>query len=218
MVGLSSARASADADEAVPVVVLVDDRASAAPSVLDRGGKEVVRIYRHAGMRVVWRTKTQAPNSPASPEDQRAFTVHLMVRAGLLPKSNRPSQFQMGAAPGGAIDCGGVAFLFFDQAIEFSRVHQTAAALVMGTVVAHEIGHLLLGKSRPHLRGVDARILERRRLAARLVRVSAVFSTRVRDDACHRLVMPLAAATPAFPHVSAGPIVSLLRRLRAGYW
>ena len=52
----------------------------------------------------------------------------------------------MGAAPGGAIECGGVAFLFFDEAIEFSRVHQTAAALVMGTVVAHEIGHLLLGK------------------------------------------------------------------------
>ena len=145
MVGLSSARAPADADEAVPVVVLVDDRASAAPSVLDQAGKEVVRIYRHAGTRVVWRTKTHASNSPANSEDQRAFTVHLMVRAGLLPKSNRPSQFQMGAAPGGAIDCGGVAFLFFDQAIEFSRVHQTAPTLVVGTVVAHEIGHLLLG-------------------------------------------------------------------------
>jgi hypothetical protein len=148
MVGLSSARAPADAEDAFPVVVLVDDRASAAPSVLDQAGKEVVRIYRHAGMRVVWRKKT-TPSSPASPEDRRAFTVYLMVRAGLLPKSDRPSQFLMGAAPGGAIDCGGVAFLFFDQAIEFSRVHQTAAALVMGTVVAHEIGHLLL-KNRGH--------------------------------------------------------------------
>ncbi len=146
MFGLSSPRATAQADEAVPVVVLVDDRASAAPAVLDQTGKEVVRIYRHAGMRVVWRTKTHAPNSPASPEDKSAFTVHLMVRAGLLPKSNDSSQFLMGAAPGGAIECGGVAFLFFDQAIEFSRVHQAAAALVMGTVVAHEIGHLLLGK------------------------------------------------------------------------
>ena len=145
MVGLSSARAPADADEAFPVVVLVDDRASAAPSVLDQTGKEVVRIYRHAGMRVVWRKKTPAPNRPASPEEPRTFTVYLMVRAGLLPKSNDSSQFLMGAAPGGAIDCGGVAFLFFDQATEFSRVHQTAAPLVMGTVVAHEIGHLLLG-------------------------------------------------------------------------
>ena len=148
MVGLSSARAAANADDAFPVVVLVDDRASAAPSVLDQTGKEVVRIYRHAGMRVVWRKKT-TPNNPSGPEGQRAFTVHLMVRAGLLPKSDRPSQFLMGAAPGGAIDCGGVAFLFFDQAIEFSRVHQTAAARVMGTVVAHEIGHLLL-KDRGH--------------------------------------------------------------------
>ena len=60
MVGLSSARAPADADEAVPVVVLVDDRASAAPAILDQAGKEVVRIYRHAGMRVVWRTKTHS--------------------------------------------------------------------------------------------------------------------------------------------------------------
>ena len=146
MVGLSSPRPSAQADEAVPVIVLVDDRASAAPAVLDQAGKEVVRIYRHAGMRLVWLTTRQAPNSAASAGSQRAFTVHLMIRSGLLPKSKDSSQFVMGAAPGGAIECGGVAFLFFDEAIEFSRVHQTSAALVMGTVVAHEIGHLLLGK------------------------------------------------------------------------
>lgn len=141
LIGFRSAPARADVNQ---VLVVVDDRASAAPSVLDQAGKEVVRIYRHAGMRVVWRRKTHAPHSAGSSEDQRAFTVHLMVRAGLLPKSDDTSKFVMGAAPGGSIDCGGVAFLFFDQVMEFSKVHQTAAALVMGTVVAHEIGHLLL--------------------------------------------------------------------------
>ena len=148
-VGLSSVRSSAAGDAAVTVVVLVDNRASAAPEVLDHAGKEVARISRHGGMRVVWRPKTQAPKSTDSPEDQRAFTVHLIVSAGQRPNANDPARFVMGAAPGGALDCGGVAFLFYDQAIAFSRVRQIAAPLVIGTVVAHEIGHLLT-KNRGH--------------------------------------------------------------------
>jgi hypothetical protein len=35
--------------------------------------------------------------------------------------------------------------VFFDRVMEFSKVQQLPAALVMGTVVAHEIGHVLLG-------------------------------------------------------------------------
>jgi hypothetical protein len=140
LVGLSSARATTTADDALPIVVLVDNRASAAAEVIDQAGKEVARIHRQAGLRVLWLAKSQAPHDSAG-----TFTVYLMVRTGLLPKGNTPSEFLMGAAPGGALDCGGVVYLFFDQVIEFARVHQTGAALVMGTVVAHEIGHLLLG-------------------------------------------------------------------------
>ena len=144
MVGLSSARAPADADEAFPVAVLVDNRASATADVLDQAGKEVARIYRQAGMRIVWLTAADTDDSTAG-----MFTVYVMVREGLLPKSDAPSKFLMGAAPGGAIDCGGVTYLFFDQVIEFSRVQQLPPALVMGTVVAHEIGHVLL-RNRGH--------------------------------------------------------------------
>jgi hypothetical protein len=140
LVGLSTARASAAGDDVVPVVVLVDNRATAAPWLLDQAGKEVNRIYRHAGMKLVWLTAHKDSDSQAG-----AFTVRLVVRAGLPPESGASSRFLMGAAPGGARDCGGIAYLFFDQAMEFSRVQQTAPALVMGTVVAHEIGHLLLG-------------------------------------------------------------------------
>jgi hypothetical protein len=137
-VGLVSACPSAAGDGAGPVVVLVDNRASATPEVLDQAGKEVARIYRHAGMRIVWLTAVTDASTAGT------FAVHLKVREGLLPKSDAPSRLLMGAAPGGAIDCGGVAYLFFDQTIEFSRVQQLPPALVMGTVVAHEIGHLLL--------------------------------------------------------------------------
>jgi len=143
IVGLSSARVSALGEDGVPVVVLVDNRSSAASGIVDQAGKEVARVYRHAGMRVVWRP-LPVPGSPASSEDLRAFTVRLMVRAGLLPKSGPGSRVLMGAAPGGALDCGGVAFVFFDRVAEFSSTQQMAPALVLGTVAAHEIGHLLL--------------------------------------------------------------------------
>jgi hypothetical protein len=137
---LGSARVSATVDDTVRVVVFVDNRATAAPWLLDLAGKEVDRIYRHAGMKLEWLTAQKAPDSHIG-----AFTVRLVVRARPLWKPDASSRFLMGAAPGGARECGGIAYLFVDQALEFSKVQQTAPALVIGTVAAHEIGHLLLG-------------------------------------------------------------------------
>ena len=50
----------------------------------------------------------------------------------------------MGAAPDTAVECGGVAYLYWDQIIAFSNIMLRDSALVLGTVAAHEVGHKLL--------------------------------------------------------------------------
>jgi predicted Zn-dependent protease len=50
----------------------------------------------------------------------------------------------MGAAPATSRDCGGAVYVFYDQVAGFSNVQRMDSALVLGTVIAHEIGHLLL--------------------------------------------------------------------------
>ena len=37
-------------------------------------------------------------------------------------------------------------YVFFDQITGFSNVHQIDSGLAMGTVIAHEVGHVLLNK------------------------------------------------------------------------
>jgi hypothetical protein len=50
----------------------------------------------------------------------------------------------MGATPDSAVECGGVSYLFFDQIMAFSNILLRDPALVLGTVAAHEVGHVLL--------------------------------------------------------------------------
>ncbi|MEO8678861.1 MAG: hypothetical protein ABI665_07435 [Vicinamibacterales bacterium] len=50
----------------------------------------------------------------------------------------------MGTAPPTARECGGAIYVFHDRVIEFSNMQRMDPALVLGTVIAHEIGHVLL--------------------------------------------------------------------------
>jgi hypothetical protein len=68
----------------------------------------------------------------------------LVILAKLRVTPDRASKFVMGAALKTARDCGGTVYVFHDQIAEFSSVQQIAPALAMGTVIAHEVGHLLL--------------------------------------------------------------------------
>jgi hypothetical protein len=126
------------------VEVLLDDRASVAPRVLDLAEKEAARIYRHTGIQLVWLTGPKTTSIPPGTEKLHAFTVRLIVQPRFLGTPGDPSSFLMGAAPDSALDCGGTAYVFFDQIVGLSSAQRADTGLVLGTVAAHEIGHLLL--------------------------------------------------------------------------
>lgn len=124
------------------MVVLVDDRAMVQPLVLDLAEKQAARIYQHAGAKMVWRSVREPAMRAERPG--HGFTVRLIIQAKFRGTSGAASPFLMGAAPNTAVDCGGVAYLFFDQVVAFSNIMLLDQALVLGTVAAHEVGHVLL--------------------------------------------------------------------------
>ena len=150
VIGLCGGRsvlAGAERADAFSVIVVVHDRAQVFPGTLDQALKEAARIYRQAGVATEWLmdpTRASGVSANTDRPSVQAFTVQLIIQPTLRMAGHSPSRFLMGAAPRTTRDCGGTAYLFFDQIAGFSSVRQVDAALAMGTVIAHEVGHLLL--------------------------------------------------------------------------
>lgn len=145
--GAPSILVGAERAAAFPLVVIVQDMAQVFPGTLDQALKEAARIYRQAGVATEWLTDPARANGSAANEDRpslQAFTVRLIIQATLRVTRDRTSKFVMGAAIKTARDCRGTVYLFHDQIAGFSSAQQIARALAMGTVIAHEIGHVLL--------------------------------------------------------------------------
>jgi hypothetical protein len=149
IIGLSGSASirGAERADAFPVVVVVDDRVKVHPQILDQAKKEAARLFWQAGVATEWRTAPARATGSAATEDRpllHAFTVLLLIQAHVRVTGDPSSKFLMGAAPATSRECGGTAYLFDDQVVEFARTQRLDAALVMGTVVAHEVGHFLL--------------------------------------------------------------------------
>ena len=143
VVGLCPDSSLAAGDER-SVVVLVDDRAKVEPLILDLAEKQLGRIYQQAGVRMIWRSAKEPVISEGHVKSRDGFTVRLIIQAKFRGAAGNMAPFLMGAAPDTAADCGGVAYLFFDQIVSFSNIMLLDQALVLGTVAAHEVGHVLL--------------------------------------------------------------------------
>jgi hypothetical protein len=132
-----SVGASAERADAIPLVVIVHDRAEVLPETLDQALKEAARIYWQLGVALEW-------HSDSARVGAQAFSVQLIIQDKLRPAANRTDQVVMGVALAPGRDCRGTVYLFNDQIAEFSSSRRVRPTLTMGTVIAHEIGHVLL--------------------------------------------------------------------------
>lgn len=144
VVGICPGRAFAAGGEERPVVVLVDDRARVPPLLLDLAEKQAARTYQQAGVKMIWRSADEPGVSDGPVKTRGGFTVRLIIQVKFRGASGTTAPFLMGAAPDTAAECGGVVYLFFDQITSFSNIMLLDQALVLGTVAAHEVGHVLL--------------------------------------------------------------------------
>src|SRR5262245_56486435 len=131
-----------------PLPLVLDARAAVVPAVLDQAQKETFRIFWHEGISVSWVPASASGSGPVDPEElaaaRRTFVGRLIILPRLPTGSSTGSKVLMGATPLTARSCSGESYVFVNQIIEFAEARRADRGLVMGTVVAHEIGHLLL--------------------------------------------------------------------------
>src|SRR5688572_31830439 len=104
----ASAGAGAEPTDAIPLIVIVHDRADVLPETLDQALKEAARIYGQIGVALEWHS------DPARAGGQ-AYSVQLIIQDKLRTASHRIAKFQMGAALAPGRDCKGTVYLFNDQ-------------------------------------------------------------------------------------------------------
>jgi hypothetical protein len=131
----------AGASERPVVVVHVDDRANVPASDLAGARREVDVIFAEAGVAIAWMTG-RFPASiigPAAARDGRRHVALLLVNTDEVP--GEPSS---GCTLGFAARKPAVAYAFYNRIAELGEIRPIDLRVVLGRVIAHELGHLLI--------------------------------------------------------------------------
>ena len=125
--------AVAEPSESAKISVLLLNQAEVAPDTLVRAKAEATRIYRGLGITLAW---TDADETV----DYR-FTFKVVAKAitgkGIDGRA-------MGVAAGTIERRGTLAYAFYSRIQDVTRTIGSDIGLILGHVIAHEIGHLLL--------------------------------------------------------------------------
>jgi len=123
----------AAAQERPQVTVVVYNDAGIPAGVIESAKKTVERIYRDAGVAIMWRD-LRAPATGAT-----ELFVRIVRRSLNLPGEDFGIAFVGGDGRGVQAD------IFYSGIEQLTNNTSASAGQVMGHVMAHELGHLLLG-------------------------------------------------------------------------
>ena len=145
-IGLSGVLVAAEQEPAAlaSITLVVTNLAGVSPAILDRAEVEAGRAYRRLGVRTNW---IDAAHASAAPTTSSGFTIALVIQSRLAGVSVGGSRSVMAAAPRSWSERGGSIYVFYDHVTDVANVHRADTALLMGIVIAHEMGHLLLHHS-----------------------------------------------------------------------
>lgn len=128
-------------EENAQVRVLVYDSARISPILLEQAGLETTRIFRSAGIMLLWVNCTERVDSSACRSMARERELMLRV----VPKGQSAGESVFGDAFLAADGNGKYADIFFDRIASAHYNFGVNESRILGAVAAHEIGHLLLG-------------------------------------------------------------------------
>ena len=143
------------------VVIQVTDDAPILPDVLSEAERLAGSVYLAAGVRIVW---TDAAIQVAEPVG--GFHVNLILRSKDMKAGESQSSSIDGEVLGRALRPTRRVYIFYDRIYEHAMQTGSTVARLLGAVIAHEVGHLLLpdfshsptGIMRPHWNGRIMRV------------------------------------------------------------
>ena len=129
---LSLGRPVAASDGMPSVLLYLANHAGVSSDIVGDARQEVIRIYAQIGVRVIW-----AEHVTDCPKDPLVIIITPVAGEWVGPMS-------LGLAVRGDDYSGRLAYIFYGRVQPLAKQHQIKDASLLGVVIAHEIGHLLL--------------------------------------------------------------------------
>lgn len=133
-------------DTSLAIKIRVDNYAQASPAVLAKAEREAARILGAAGLRTIW-IGCSAEHSSALPQDPcreplEATDIVLRVVSESTQNKFQDTGFGFAVQPV-------LATVYYDYPMQLARSDNAEFELpvILGCVIAHELGHLLLGSN-----------------------------------------------------------------------
>jgi hypothetical protein len=134
----SGVPAAADASKAVRLGVRLNNRAGVDAAILNEAAQLVTRIYARAGVEITWIDES-------APADFPPLQLTVVVTEDAPTALTRKGDvFGVAAVPHAR--CGRVAYVLWNRVSMFAATERRDAVEILGPIMAHEIGHLLLSR------------------------------------------------------------------------
>lgn len=133
------------------LVLHVDDRLGVPAEELAAARREVDGIFAAAGVSITWK-EGRFPASVLSAAARAAHPRHVAVM--LVANTDDPLPGAAGCTLGFAAKRPAVAYAFYNRIIEQSWLYPIDVRVVLGRVIAHELGHVLLPPNSHSLHGI----------------------------------------------------------------
>jgi hypothetical protein len=139
LLGIGGECAAAEANPARPLVVSVIDRTDGNREVVMQATGVVTAIYRRIGVETVW-----VPCAHPMAADTRFRRLRVVIDSGAMVRGASVSPKVMGFASMSRERSSDIAFILYDRVRVNAARSRVDVAGLLGHVIAHELGHLLL--------------------------------------------------------------------------
>jgi len=128
------------------VILSVYDQARITTDTMLQAQDGVLRIFAAAGIELIWLDSRTTPRfGQAIDTCEEPFRVHVVVRRHSSVSSE--SRHVMGTSFGADLRSGASVHVFYDEALRLALRHRRPPGKILGMVIAHELGHILLPMS-----------------------------------------------------------------------
>jgi hypothetical protein len=174
--------AEAAAESPLRLVLYVYDYAGVAPDVRAAAAEVTRQIYAAIGVDIVWVDRCPIACHIAFSREAHDDTSWGILMLTILPDGMTSREFSADVM-GGAPERGNVATAYFGRIRAFAFERNLLPATLLGHVVAHELGHLLLREGHGHQGLMRSRWLESELLQAKVGRLgfTATQGRRIRS-------------------------------------
>lgn len=160
---LGSLPSSAGPRPAVSVVIQLHDALGLPAEVLNGAKEEVARTFLAAGVQIVWASQGLTPADDLRSPCGRRLQVSIVSG----PPADRQDLDTWAGVLGKAQRGNGRAEVFYRRLATAASLHPVAVSLVLGHVMSHEVGHLLLPSGNHADVGIMRQAVDFRHVAVR---------------------------------------------------